>query len=127
MGLKSLIIKGILILTLVSSVAAIYTPQPVYSILFLILTFYGSALLLFSLGLNLFGFIYLIIYAGAIAVLLLFIVMMLDLKVDSVLVERRSSNTRGDFLLFISIVLCVLFEFSTFIFYNFSNLTSFNS
>ena len=57
------------------------TNNPVHSILFLILTFFNSAVLLFLLNAEFLGLIFIIVYVGAIAVLFLFVVMMLNVKV----------------------------------------------
>ena len=55
--------------------------NPIHSILLLIIVFSSGSLLLFMLNLEFFGIIFLIVYVGAIAVLFLFVVMMLDIKV----------------------------------------------
>ncbi len=54
--------------------------NPVYSIFYLILCFCVSAGILFCLNVPLFGIFFILIYVGAIAVLFLFVVMMVDLK-----------------------------------------------
>merc|ERR1712156_1064249 len=54
--------------------------NPIHSILLLIAVFATGSLLLFMLNVEFFGIIFLIVYVGAIAVLFLFIVMMLDIK-----------------------------------------------
>lgn len=53
----------------------------VHSILFLILTFLCGSIILFSLNLEFFGIVFLVVYLGAIVVLFLFIIMMLELKI----------------------------------------------
>lgn len=56
----------------------------VYSVLFLVLSFISSASLLFLLECEFIALLFIMIYVGAIAVLFLFVVMMLDTKVTSV-------------------------------------------
>ena len=68
---------GILLL---SSVMVISVQNPVYSVLFLILSFVSSICVLLLLECEFFSLMFLIIYVGAIAVLFLFVVMMLDVK-----------------------------------------------
>lgn len=51
------------------------------SILFLILTFFNSAILLFFFHADFLGLVFIIVYVGAIAVLFLFVIMMLNVKV----------------------------------------------
>ena len=58
--------------------------NPVHSVLFLILVFCNSAALLVLLGLDFFAMILLVVYVGAIAVLFLFVVMMLNIKIAEI-------------------------------------------
>lgn len=57
--------------------------NPVHSVLFLVLTFCFGSVIFIMLGAEFYGLTYLIVYVGAIAVLFLFVVMMLDLKGSS--------------------------------------------
>jgi len=65
---------------LVSSIMVLLSSNPVYSALFLILVFFNSALLVLLLDLEFLALIFILIYVGAIMVLVLFIIMMLDIK-----------------------------------------------
>nr|YP_006280960.1 NADH dehydrogenase subunit 6 [Helicosporidium sp. ex Simulium jonesi]ACT36186.1 NADH dehydrogenase subunit 6 [Helicosporidium sp. ex Simulium jonesi] len=67
---------------LLSGVFVIQSRNPVYSVLFLILGFFNASGLLVLLGLDFFAMIFLVVYVGAIAVLFLFVVMMLNIKVE---------------------------------------------
>jgi len=69
---------------LFSAFMVIRSKNPVYSVLFLILVFCNSAGLLLLLNLDFFALIFLIVYVGAIAVLFLFVVMMLNITVSEV-------------------------------------------
>jgi NADH-quinone oxidoreductase subunit J len=72
----------ILILLLhVSAVSVFITKNPVHSVLSLIFTFCNAAAILLMLNAEFLGLIFIIIYVGAIAVLFLFVVMMLNVKV----------------------------------------------
>lgn len=66
---------------IVSAFFVIFSINPVHSVLFLILVFFNISGLLILLGLEYFALIFIIIYIGAIAVLFLFIVMMLNIKI----------------------------------------------
>jgi NADH:ubiquinone oxidoreductase subunit 6 (subunit J) len=68
-------------LSIASGVMVIRARNPVHSVLFLILVFCNAAGLLLLLGLDFFAMIFLVVYVGAIAVLFLFVVMMLNIKV----------------------------------------------
>ena len=68
---------GILVL---SALMVITARNPVHSVLFLILAFFNSAGLFVLLGAEFVGMIMVIVYVGAVAVLFLFVVMMLDIS-----------------------------------------------
>ena len=63
-----------------SSAMVCYATNSIGSALFLIAAFCNSAFLLFFFSLDFLALIYIIIYVGAIAVLLLFVIMMLNIK-----------------------------------------------
>jgi NADH-ubiquinone oxidoreductase chain 6 len=69
---------------LISGVMVIQARNPVHSVLFLILVFFNAAGLLILLGLDFFAMIFLVVYVGAIAVLFLFVVMMLNIKLAEI-------------------------------------------
>ena len=58
----------------------ILSQNSIYSVLFLVLSFVSSSSILFLLECEYISLIFIIIYVGAIAVLFLFVVMMLDVK-----------------------------------------------
>jgi len=71
----------LLSLILVSSLCVILSKNAVQSILYLILVFLLCSLLFIYIGAEFIGLIILIVYIGAISVLFLFIVMMLNIRV----------------------------------------------
>nr|YP_008802530.1 NADH dehydrogenase subunit 6 [Monomastix sp. OKE-1]AGZ90183.1 NADH dehydrogenase subunit 6 [Monomastix sp. OKE-1] len=71
-------------IALISGVMVITAKNPVHSVLFLILVFCNAAGLLILLNLDFFAMIFLIVYVGAIAVLFLFVVMMLNIKLAEI-------------------------------------------
>lgn len=62
------------------SVQVVFSSKPVHSVFYLVLSFCNAAALLFLVEVEFFALLLLIVYVGAIAVLFLFIVMMLDTK-----------------------------------------------
>lgn len=58
----------------------IFSQNSIYSVLFLVLSFVSSSSILFLLECEYISLIFIIVYVGAIAVLFLFVVMMLDIK-----------------------------------------------
>ncbi len=65
---------------LVSALMVITARNPVHSVLFLILGFFNAAGLFVLLGAEFIAMILVIVYVGAVAVLFLFVVMMLDIN-----------------------------------------------
>ena len=63
-----------------AGVMVISAKNPVHSVLFLILAFFNSAGLFILLGAEFIAMILVIVYVGAVAVLFLFVVMMLDIN-----------------------------------------------
>src|SRR5579884_1911040 len=61
-----------------SGVLVVSARNPVHSVLFLILAFFSSAALFILIGAEFLAMILVIVYVGAVAVLFLFVVMMLD-------------------------------------------------
>src|SRR5258708_6044672 len=63
-----------------SAAMVVVSRIPVYSVLFLILAFFNAAALLLLIGAEFIAMILIIVYVGAVAVLFLFVVMMLDIN-----------------------------------------------
>lgn len=93
--------------------------NPVSSILFLILVFFFGSILLFIQKVEYFALLFMIVYVGAIVVLFLFIVMMLEIKMLSVVEKFK------DLFSFINIVLA--FFFLEILFYGNIEFLNFNS
>jgi NADH-quinone oxidoreductase subunit J len=66
-------------LTIASAVAVIFARNPVHSVLWLILAFFNAAGLMLLVGAEFIAMLLVIVYVGAVAVLFLFVVMMLDI------------------------------------------------
>src|ERR687890_1417038 len=64
--------------TIASAFMVIAARNPVYSVLFLILAFFNPAGLFMLMGAEFLAMILIVVYVGAVAVLFLFVVMMLD-------------------------------------------------
>ena len=67
-----------------SAFMVVLSRNPVHSVLFLILCFFNSAGIFLLLGAEFLAFILVIVYVGAVAVLFLFVVMMLDVEFKSI-------------------------------------------
>src|SRR5947209_3517923 len=65
-------------MTIVSGFAVVSARNPVHSVLFLILAFFSAAGLFVLMGAEFLAMLLVVVYVGAVAVLFLFVVMMLD-------------------------------------------------
>jgi NADH-quinone oxidoreductase subunit J len=78
MGLHAVFFYIFAFVAVASAFMVIASKNPVHSVLFLILTFFNAAALFLLTGAEFLGMILLVVYVGAVAVLFLFVVMMLD-------------------------------------------------
>jgi NADH-quinone oxidoreductase subunit J len=89
-------------LTIVPAIAVIFARNPVHSVLWLILAFFNAAGLMLLVGAEFIAMLLVIVYVGAVAVLFLFVVMMLDVDFASL----RSGFTKNlPFGLLVALVL----------------------
>lgn len=102
-------------LCILSAIMTIIASNPVHSVFFLIFAFVNASGLFFLLGVEFLAVIFIIVYVGAVAILFLFVVMMLNIN----LVESTESSTR---FLPLTIIIGLVFLFQTsFLLENFSN------
>lgn len=102
-------------LCILSAIMTIIATNPVHSVFYLIFAFVNASALFFLLGVEFLAVIFLIVYVGAVAILFLFVVMMLNIK----LVESTESSTR---FLPITLILGIIFLFqASFLLENLSN------
>lgn len=83
--MKTIIINLLTFGILFSSIISITSKNPIISIIFLISAFVNAAGYLILLGINFIGISYIVIYVGAIAVLFLFIILMINIKLTDIL------------------------------------------
>jgi NADH-ubiquinone oxidoreductase chain 6 len=96
---------------LFSSIISITSNNPIISIIFLISAFVNAAGYLILLGINFIGISYIVIYVGAIAVLFLFIILMINIKLTDIL--DTGYNYTKNLPLGLSIASLLLFLFFT--------------
>ena len=101
MNIEALLFYIFSTIAVVSGVMVISSRNPVHSVLFLVLVFCNAAGLLLLLETEFLAMLFLVVYVGAIAVLFLFVVMMLNVRVT----ELNESVVRyipiGGLILFI--------------------------
>lgn len=118
--MTTILINILAFAALLSGVFSITSKNPVISVVFLIGTFVLSAGYLILIGINFVGISYIIVYVGAIAVLFLFVIMMINIKLTDIL-ETGSQYTKT-----LPLALAVGFLFIYIIFsiikFNFNNV-----
>jgi NADH-quinone oxidoreductase subunit J len=77
--------------TIAPAIAVVFARNPVHSVLWLILAFFNAAGLMLLVGAEFIAMLLVIVYVGAVAVLFLFVVMMLDIDFATL----RSGFTRN--------------------------------
>ena len=77
--------------TIVPALCVIFARNPVHSVLWLIVSFFNAAGLMLLMGAEFIAMLVVIVYVGAVAVLFLFVVMMLDID----FAQLRSGFTRN--------------------------------
>ena len=80
--------------TLLSGVLTITAKNPVISVIYLIFTFVFAAGYIILIGIQFIGISYIVIYVGAIAVLFLFVIMMINIKLTDIL-ETGTQYTKN--------------------------------
>lgn len=86
--------SALYIISLIAILFAIYTiisKNPILSVLFLIGLFCSISVYLMSIGLQFIGLVYLIVYVGAISILFLFILMLINIRVSELLLDNRNN------------------------------------
>jgi len=90
-GYRVEILDFLSLLAILCGVFVIISKNPIVSILFLIGLFLSISIYLIMLGLNFIGISYLLVYVGAVSILFLFILMLINIRVSELL--SSTSNT----------------------------------
>ena len=102
------------ILLLLSSLMIVTVQNSIYAVLFLVLSFISASSLLFLLEIEFVALIFIIIYVGAIAVLFLFVVMMLDVKSVNLTKDSLKYFPFGSFIGLVFLIETLLIVYKTF-------------
>src|SRR6201992_635209 len=84
------------------AIFVIISKNPVISVLFLIGLFLSVAIYLIIIGLSFVGISYLLVYIGAVSILFLFILMLIDIRVSELQTETNNS-------IFLGVLIGILF------------------
>lgn len=90
-GLSYNILYVFYILSIFSSIFVIISKNPIVSVLFLIALFLNIASYLIVIGLSFIGLSYLLVYVGAVSILFLFILMLINVRISELVTDNNNS------------------------------------
>ena len=90
-GYKVEILDIISFISILSGILVITIKNPIVSVLSLIALFFSIASYLMLLGLNFIGLSYLLVYVGAVSILFLFILMLINVKISELVSNTNNS------------------------------------
>jgi NADH-ubiquinone oxidoreductase chain 6 len=109
--MKNMILDILAIGSILSSVLVITSKNPVIAVIFLIAVFVNASGYLILLGIGFIGISYIIVYIGAVMVLFLFVIMMINIKLTDIL-ETGTQYTKN---LPLALAIGILFMFELYI------------
>jgi len=120
--MKNILLNILAFGTLLSSILVITSKNPVIAVIFLISVFCNAAGYLILLGVGFIGISYILLYVGAITVLFLFVIMMINIKLTDIL-ETGSQYTKN-FPLALAIGSLFIYEIFTIMPFTFNNVSA---
>ena len=98
-GFRTELLDIIATLAVLSGILVIVCKNPILSVLFLIGLFLSIAGYLIVIGLNFIGLSYLLVYVGAVSILFIFILMLLNVRISELLGNTRNSLPLAIFII----------------------------
>lgn len=90
-GYSVQILNFITILAIFAAISVVITKNPIVSVLFLIGLFLTMAMYLVLIGFSFLGLSYLLVYVGAISILFLFILMLINVRISELVSDTKNS------------------------------------
>lgn len=90
-GYKAIFLDFISLISIFFGISIIVSKNPILSVLFLIGLFFSISIYLMMLGLYFLGLSYLLVYVGAISILFLFILMLINVRISELLTDTKNS------------------------------------
>jgi len=122
--MKFILINILSFTTIISSVLVITSQNPVISVIYLISVFINAAGYLILSGIGFLGLSYIIVYVGAITVLFLFVIMMINISLTDI-IDTGKQYTKNLPLVFV-VGSLFLFEMFNILPFSFNNVSGFN-
>ena len=105
------------LLSILLGISVIISKNPIVSVLFLIALFLSIACYLLFLGMSFIGLSYLLVYVGAVSILFLFILMLINVRISELFSDTSNS---------IPLALLIIVSFNYFVYEALPFLSSFN-
>jgi NADH-ubiquinone oxidoreductase chain 6 len=90
-GYKSVSLIILSLTSILFGISVIISKNPIVSVLFLIMLFCAISVYLITLGLYFIGLSYLLVYVGAISILFIFILMLINVRVSELITDNTNS------------------------------------
>jgi NADH-ubiquinone oxidoreductase chain 6 len=90
-GYRIEILNFISVISIICGILVIISKNPIVSVLFLIGLFLSISSYLIILGINFIGLSYLLVYVGAVSILFLFILMLINVRISELLSNASNS------------------------------------
>lgn len=90
-GYKSIFLYIISFICIFMGIYIVISKNPIFSVLFLIGLFFGVSIYLIIIGLHFIGLSYLLVYVGAVSILFLFILMLINIRVSELVTDNKNS------------------------------------
>src|ERR1700753_4265475 len=90
-GYKDIFLDFLYVISIICGILVIISKNPIVSVLYLIGLFLSISCYLILLGLNFIGLSYLLVYIGAVSILFLFILMLINVRVSELLNDTSKS------------------------------------
>lgn len=122
--MKYILINILSFTTIISSVLVITSQNPVISVVYLISVFVNAAGYLILSGIGFLGLSYIIVYVGAITVLFLFVIMMINISLTDI-IDTGKQYTKNLPLAFV-VTSLFMFEMFNILPFSFNNISGLN-
>jgi len=120
--MENILLNVLALGTILSSLLVISSSNPVIAVIFLISVFFNAAGYLILLGVGFIGISYILLYVGAITVLFLFVIMMINVKLSDI-IETGSEYTKN-YPLALAIGILFIYEINNILPFSISDVAS---
>jgi NADH-ubiquinone oxidoreductase chain 6 len=90
-GFSTELLDLIIVIALLSGIFIIISKNPIISVLYLILLFSSISCYLIFIGIKFIGISYLLVYVGAVSILFLFILMLINIRVSELISDTNNN------------------------------------